>query len=258
MKPEVWAVIPARFGSTRFPGKPLAKIAGRELIRWVIEGTRQAKLISRVVVATDDARIADVVRAEGADAIMTDSDLPSGTDRIWAAVKNSAAQVVINVQGDEPLTNGDLVDSLVAPMLADTKLEMATLAHPLSQAELDSPNAVKVIVNQASDAIYFSRFAIPYSRQKPEALISGAMKHIGMYAYRTEFLARFCAAPVAELERAESLEQLRALYLGARIRVIATEQRAWGVDTPEDVFTIEKLLAQRSLTRNHGGSHGNN
>lgn len=247
-QPAVFGVIPARFGSTRFPGKPLELINGVELIAWVIRGTKKSKLLSQVLVATDDARIAKVAEREGVMAVMTDSELPSGSDRIWAAIsspKIAAAEsaVVINIQGDEPLVTGELIDSLVAPMLADQALEMATLAHPISLEELKSENSVKVIISEKSEAIYFSRYAIPYSRvAATDKNISGVYKHIGMYAYRAGFLKKYCGAPQVEIEKAEALEQLRALYLGARIKVILTPTKSWGVDTPEDLKIIEKMM----------------
>lgn len=244
--PTVWGVIPARFGATRFPGKPLAKIKNKELIAWVIEGAKQSKLLDQVIVATDDERISAVAARYGVESIMTESGLPSGSDRIWAAISGKPVDIVINIQGDEPLVTGDLIDSLVQPMMTDSQLEMATLAHPISKDELRSENSVKVVINNKSEAIYFSRFPIPYSRAKPELPITGVLKHIGMYAYRTDFLKKYCQTVPAELEKAESLEQLRALYLGARIKVIKTEQKSWGVDVPEDIITIEKMLAQRS------------
>lgn len=241
---RVIAVIPARYSSTRFPGKPLAKIKNKAMITWVIDGAKQAKLVDEVLVATDDERIAEVVRQSGIQAIMTDSSLPSGSDRIWAAVKGLHCDVIINVQGDEPLVTGALIDSLIRPMLEDPHLEMATLAHPLSLEELKSENSVKVIVNQKSEAIYFSRFPIPYSREMAQGEYC-SLKHIGMYAYKKTFLQSYCAAPQAEIEQGECLEQLRALYLGARIKVIPVNQRSWGVDSPGDVAKIEQLLGDQ-------------
>jgi 3-deoxy-manno-octulosonate cytidylyltransferase (CMP-KDO synthetase) len=251
---RVVGVIPARFGSTRFPGKPLEKILGRELITWVIEGARQAKLLSEVIVATDDRRIVEVVEKLGARAVMTDSDLPSGSDRIWAAAKDDACDVIVNIQGDEPLITGVLIDRLVEPMLQDASLEMATLAHALSsEEELQSPNAVKVVMNQSSEALYFSRFPIPYSRQSlKQAGLGLALKHIGLYAYRKNFLGRFCAAKPAGIEIAESLEQLRALHLGARIKVVSVRERLVGVDTPEDLKKVEEILRNSSKKTDHG------
>ncbi len=245
MKP-VLGVIPARYASTRFPGKPLTPIAGREMIKWVIEGARTSKLLTDIWVATDDDRIAQAAQSVGAKVAMTDSDLPSGTDRIWAAIEKIDCDVVINIQGDEPLVSADWVDALAKPLIAEPALEMATLAHPLSMEELQSPNAVKVVVDQTGNALYFSRFPIPYSREEAKASqIPGALKHIGMYGYRKSFLQRFCAAKQAEIEKAESLEQLRALYLGAKIRVMKVATRSFGVDTPEDVKLVEEVLKNR-------------
>lgn len=246
MKP-VLGVIPARYASTRFPGKPIAKIAGREMIKWVIEGAQTSKLLTEVWVATDDDRIAEAARSVGAKVAMTDSDLPSGTDRIWAAIENLDCDVVINIQGDEPLVSAAWVDALAEPLIREPSLEMATLAHPLSMEELQSPNAVKVVVDQTGNALYFSRFAIPYSREAASAgTLNAALKHIGMYGYRKSFLKRFCAAKQAEIEKAESLEQLRALYLGAKIRVVPVETRSYGVDAPEDVKLVEEILRKRA------------
>ncbi len=239
----VWGVIPARFGSTRFPGKPLAKIRGLELIAWVIRAAKTARLLDQVVVATDDSRIAEVAQREGALPVMTDSNLPSGSDRVWAAIQNKNVDVVLNIQGDEPLITGNLIDSLIRPMLQDQNLEMATVAHPLSLEELQSENSVKVILNERSEALYFSRYPIPYSREKAsDEMITGAMKHVGMYAYKASFLQKYCRQRPVEIETAEALEQLRALYMGARIKVILTDQRSWGVDVPSDIQMIEKIL----------------
>lgn len=241
---RILGVIPARWASTRFPGKPLAKIKNLEMIAWVIRGAKTSQLLSEVLVATDDARIAAVAEREGVRVVMTDSDLASGSDRIWAATEKENCEIVINIQGDEPLINGSLIDTLIKPMKQDPSLMMATLAHPISKEELMSENAVKVIINQQSEAIYFSRFPIPFSRQAVSSLgESGPVyKHIGMYAYRKDFLKRYCQQPPIAIELAESLEQLRALYLGARLKVVVTGERSWGVDTPEDLAKIEQML----------------
>jgi 3-deoxy-manno-octulosonate cytidylyltransferase (CMP-KDO synthetase) len=248
--PRVLGVIPARYASTRFEGKPLALIRGREMILWVCDGARQSRQLEEIWVATDDERIASVVRAAGFQAVMTDPALPSGTDRIQAALEKNLQKkfdIVVNIQGDEPLISGALIDRLIEPMLQESSLEMATLAHTLSSDELKSVNAVKVVVNQRGEALYFSRFPIPFSRVQHEekAPISCAFKHIGMYAYRTSFLRQFCAAPQAEIEIHESLEQLRALALGARIKVVLVNERPWGVDTPQDLAKIEEILRSR-------------
>jgi 3-deoxy-manno-octulosonate cytidylyltransferase (CMP-KDO synthetase) len=243
MNPKVIGVIPARYASTRFPGKPLAMIAGREMIKWVIEGAKTSRLLQEVIVATDDERIAEASRAVGAKVAMTNSDLPSGTDRIWAAIEKIECDVVINIQGDEPLVTAEWIDALAEPLIREPDLEMATLAHPISNEELQSPNAVKVVVDQRGNGLYFSRFPIPYSREAASASgLVGALKHIGMYGYRKNFLQQFCAAKQAEIEKAESLEQLRALYLGAKIRVVKVATRSYGIDTPEDIKNVEAIL----------------
>ncbi len=240
-------VIPARFGSTRFPGKPLALIAGKPMIQWVIEGSRKAKKLSEIMVATDDDRIAEVARALGATVAMTDSYLPSGSDRVWSAVKDRDAEVVVNIQGDEPLISGELLDALVAPMMRDSDLNMATLGRLLKKGDLESATTAKIVVNYRDEALYFSRLPIPHSRVDASQLPALGLKHIGLYAYRRDFLAKFCAQGVVPLETAEGLEQLRALYMGARIKVVRVEHESWGVDTPEDVKKIEAILAgQRS------------
>lgn len=242
---KIIGVIPARYGSTRFPGKPLVNLKGRPLIQWTIEGAKKSKLLSEVIVATDDERIKQACEAVGAKVVMTASDLPTGSDRIHAAIKDIDCDVVVNVQGDEPMVTGELIDRLAQVFINDPKMDMATLAHPISDEELQSPNAVKVVLNRHDEALYFSRYAIPYSRVKASDLGTweGCLKHIGMYAYSKNFLKEFCEAPPALIEQAESLEQLRALYLGAKIKVIKVKQASLGVDTPEDLAKLEKLLS---------------
>lgn len=243
---KVIGVIPSRFGASRFPGKPLAKINDKEMILHVLAGAKSSKLMSELFVATDDERIAQVVKDHGGQVLMTPADCPTGSDRIWAAVKDKNFDIVVNIQGDEPLVTGELIDSLVEPLLKDRGVEMGTLAHPLSREELVSENSVKVIVNQHSQAIYFSRFAIPYSRESVAASSDYvSLKHIGLYAYRKDFLKKYCAQEPVALEKAEALEQLRALYMGAKIHVVKTDYRSWGVDVPEDIKKIESLMRSR-------------
>lgn len=240
-------VIPARYASTRFPGKPLEKIDGRPMIQWVIEGARQSRLVNEIIVATDDQRIAEAATVLGCQAVMTDSNLPSGSDRIFAAVKEMNIDVVVNIQGDEPLITGELIDSLAQAFINQPRLEMATLGHPLSDEELTSMNAVKVLLNQQNEAIYFSRLPIPYSRHSSKEVDASAvcLKHVGMYAYRKDFLATFCQTPPCAIEKAESLEQLRALFLGAKIKVIPVSEASLGVDTPEDLKKVEEFLRRK-------------
>ncbi|WP_413558461.1 3-deoxy-manno-octulosonate cytidylyltransferase [Bdellovibrio sp. HCB209] len=244
---KIVGVIPARFASTRFPGKPLAMLQGRPMIQWTIEGAKKSKLLSDVIVATDDNLIKEAAEAVGVKVVMTDSSLPSGSDRIHAAIKNVDCDVVVNIQGDEPLVTGELIDRLAQVFVDEPKMDMATLAHPISEEELQNPNSVKVVLNVKDEALYFSRFAMPYSRVKASELgdYSGCFKHIGMYAYSKKFLKEFCEAPQALIEKAESLEQLRALYLGAKIKVVKVKEASIGVDTPEDLEKLEKVLSQR-------------
>jgi 3-deoxy-manno-octulosonate cytidylyltransferase (CMP-KDO synthetase) len=241
-------VIPARWGSTRFLGKPLALIHGKPLLQWVIEGAKTSRKLSEICVATDDERIAQLARSCGARAVMTDSELPTGTDRVWQAARELDAEVFVNVQGDEPLIEGALLDRLVEPFEMDAGIEMATLGRALDETSLLSENTAKIVLNRHDEALYFSRFPIPYSRQKATngRVIDGALKHIGIYAYRRSFLEKFCAQVPTPLEVNEGLEQLRALYLGARIKVVRVEHDSWGVDVPEDVQKIETILNQRS------------
>lgn len=238
-------VIPARYGSTRFPGKPLKKILKKPLLQWVIEGARQSRLLEEIWVATDHPEIELLARQAGARTVMTASDLPTGSDRVYAAIANLAVDVVVNIQGDEPLISGSLLDQLTEPMLADPTLQMATLGRTLKKGDLNSPNTAKIVINRHSEALYFSRLPIPYSRIDAPPQGAVCLKHIGLYAFRKNFLAEFCAQSPTPLESAEGLEQLRALYLGARIKVVPVEHESWGVDTPEDVAIVEALLSKR-------------
>lgn len=243
---KILGCIPARYASTRFPGKPLALIAGVPMIVRVCDGARKSRNLTDLVVATDDARIFDVVEKAGYRAVMTDPACETGTDRIYDAAKKlgNSADIVVNIQGDEPLVAGEMVDALVEPLLREPSLEMSTLAHVAEWEELGSPNTVKVIADERGDAIYFSRFAIPYSREAPAEAPLACLRHIGLYGYRRGFLERFCRTAPAAIEKAEALEQLRALHLGAKIRVVKVSQRSWGVDTPDDLAKIEVLLKQ--------------
>lgn len=239
---KIVGVIPARFAATRFPGKPLTPIMGKPMIAWVIEGARQSQKLSEILVATDDQRIAEVAERSGVRAVMTASDLPSGSDRVWAAVAHLDCDVVVNIQGDEPLLSGELLDALVEPFHVSAEIEMATLGRALKEGDLLAQTTAKIVLNKRNEAIYFSRFTIPYSRVDAPQAGGICLKHIGLYAYQKSFLAKFCAHGPTPLELAEGLEQLRALYLGAKIRVIQVEHDSWGVDTPEDVKKIEQLM----------------
>lgn len=239
---KIIGVIPARYASTRFPGKPLVHLKGKPLLQWVVEGAKRCTILETVIVATDDDRIEKLCKDIGVEVVRTSPDCATGTDRLFEATKNLDFDVVLNIQGDEPLVGPEYINPLAEAFLNQNGLDMATLAHPASESDIQNPNAVKVIINRNSEAIYFSRFAIPYSREAYTVESQAALKHIGLYAYTKSFLQTFCTSPQAEIEKAESLEQLRALYLGARIKVIQVEKPTYGVDTPEDLRTLEALL----------------
>lgn len=228
---KIIAVIPARFASTRFPGKSLELLKKKPIIQWVIEGTRTSSFVDEIFVATDDERIAAVCRGINVKVLMTSAECLTGTDRIFEATRNLDFDVVLNVQGDEPLIDSSFIDPLAQAFLKNPSLEMATLAHPISNEDLTNPNAVKVIINAFDEAIYFSRQPIPAS-----------LKHIGLYGFSKVFLQKFCTSPQAFMEKQESLEQLRALHLGARIKVLRVEKPTYGVDTREDLQKLEALL----------------
>jgi 3-deoxy-manno-octulosonate cytidylyltransferase (CMP-KDO synthetase) len=238
-------VIPARYGSTRFPGKPLANIGGKPLIQWVIERCQGAKFLEEVVVATDDERIRQV-SSQWCRVEMTSPEHASGTDRVAEVVQRSQAEGAINIQGDEPLIDPAVID-MVATALANA--EMSTAAAPLKDtAEYENPNVVKVVVNTMDRALYFSRRTIPYvrdaaSRSATEQLAAFPfLKHLGIYGYRRETLLQLVHLPMSPLERAEKLEQLRALENGIAIAVVRVNYEAVGVDVPEDVARVEQLL----------------
>jgi 3-deoxy-manno-octulosonate cytidylyltransferase (CMP-KDO synthetase) len=242
---KIVCIIPARYASTRFPGKPLALIAGRPLIQHVVEQCRKARSLSEVIVATDDARIADVVR-RFCRVEMTRADHPSGSDRIAEVAARCACDAVVNVQGDEPLIAPAVIDATAGALAAG---EMSTAATRIKNAEeYDNPNVVKVVVNAAGHALYFSRRTIPFlrdaaSRSVSEQLAAFAfLKHLGLYGYRRETLLRVVGFPVSPLESAEKLEQLRALENGIRISVVTVDYDTVGVDTPEDVARVEQIL----------------
>lgn len=245
---RVIAAIPSRFASTRLPGKALINIAGRPLLQWVIEGAKTSKKIDQLLVATDDEKIRDLASSLGVKVKMTSADISNGSDRVWAAVKDEECDVVLNIQGDEPLVDGVLLDRLITEFENDRDLNMATVATDIAPADILLKDTVKVIVNIKKEAIYFSRFPIPYSRTNAaqDSKSGVCLKHMGVYAYRKTFLQRYCDSGVTELEKAESLEQLRALYMGERIKVLYTEHDSWGVDNPEDVIKMEKILSSRA------------
>lgn len=244
-----WAILPSRHGSTRFPGKPLALIAGVPLLQRVVGQVRKASGLKKIIVATDHPEIKDLCRKMNVDVVMTDSELTSGTDRVYQAVLKSNEKmdqddVIFNIQGDEPLIPPEWIEKMIATFQRDGTVRILTLAHPLTSDELDNPNSVKVVLNSQSQALYFSRFPIPHSREKTEPPLS--LKHVGIYGYRWSALQAFCGAAACQLEKSESLEQLRALYLGIPIHVMKVDGSIQGVDVPEDVLKVEKILLEKT------------
>jgi len=242
-------VIPARWGSTRFPGKILFPILGKPLLQWVVERARQARALDRLLVATDDVRIRAAAQAFGAEVVMTSPDHPSGTDRIAEAVRGCAADVVINIQGDEPLIDPALIDELGRTLAADRAWDMATAAAPIREArDLAASSVVKVVRARDGAALYFSRATIPFVRDDAGGVAAGLhWRHIGIYAYRRTFLERLVQEPPCVLEQTEKLEQLRALWLGCRMKVLDTNDVGLGVDTPEDVARAEQALRKMGV-----------
>ena len=244
---KIFGLIPARYASTRFPGKPLHPIAGRPLLQHVVERCGQARRLAEVIVATDDTRIADVAR-KFCRVEMTSPEHPSGTDRIAEVVARLDGDAAVNVQGDEPLIDPAVIDA-VAGALQDAP--MSTAATPLRDpSEYDNPNVVKVVVNAAGRALYFSRRTIPFVRDAASRPIAEQLaafpflKHLGIYGYRRETLLQLVRFPVSPLEAAEKLEQLRALEHGIQIAVVKVDYDSVGVDVPEDVERVERLLAK--------------
>lgn len=242
-------VIPARYGSTRFPGKPLAMLGGKPVIQHVFEGASRAGLVSDIIVATDSRQILECVEGFGGKAVLTSQDHPSGTDRIAEAIKDADYDIIVNVQGDEPLIRGEMIDQVVS-LLDDDRADMGTLAVRSSDpAEFANPNVVKVVTDKDGYALYFSRAGIPYHRdggKDTSDRFYPFLKHVGIYSYRHHVLKHLTRLEPAPLERVEKLEQLRALYNGYRIKVGITEGETIGVDTPEDLKRVEKWLNSSS------------
>ncbi len=241
---KIFVVIPCRYGSSRFAGKPLAPIAGVPMIRHVYERARRAGQVEKVVVATDDARIAEAVGDFGGEVVMTSERARSGTDRVAEAAGKlpiDSADIVVNVQGDQPLLEPKNIEAVAAPFFSEPGIEMATLAFRIvDEREITDPKDVKVALDRRGFALYFSRAAIPFCRDGGRSC--DMLKHLGIYAYRRDFLDVFCRLPAGELEEAEKLEQLRALEWGHRIRVVVTEYDSPEVDLPEDISRIEARL----------------
>lgn len=254
---NITAIIPARYASSRLPGKPLLEIAGQPMILHVVERARRVAAINRVIVATDDERIYQVVTAAGAEAMMTSPTHPTGTDRLAEVAAQLETEIIVNVQGDEPFIEPTTIDAALRPLLENDSLVMATTSEPIqSVTDVMNPNVVKVVVDQEGFALYFSRHPIPFPRAavithgsleaafaaQPE-LLSQYAKHTGMYVYRRAFLLTYAQLPPTPLEQAETLEQLRALEHGYRIKVVKSSHRSLGIDTPEDLANARVLVS---------------
>lgn len=248
---EVVAIIPARFQSSRFAGKPLALIQGKPMIQHVFERAGKVDILSRVVVATDDERIQKVVEKFGGECVLTRDDHVSGTDRLAEAADKigvSKHDIIINIQGDQPLFSGQVIEQVARPLLDDPALPMSTLIYKIvRKEEIHSPNHVKAVFDKNNNALYFSRLPIPYERDPGDGEPPTYYRHLGFYGYRKDFLLSFVALPEGEWERLEKLEQLRALEHGYKIRVVLTEYDSMEVDTREDIIRVEQFLAQNNM-----------
>ena len=228
-------VIPSRYSSSRFPGKALASLHGVPLVVWVARGASEAKLLEKVLVATDDERIAAAVRDAGIEAALTSGELRSGSDRVWEAARGIDCDLIVNIQGDEATIRGDVIDACIRPLLESEEADVVTLRTPISDSdELQNPNAVKVVTDSRGYALYFSRSVIPHADGgEPRGGLH--YRHIGIYAYRRAALERFAGLPRSNLEEAERLEQLRGLEAGLRYLVLDTDYRSVDVNTPADL-----------------------
>ena len=238
---KVICIIPARYASTRLPGKPLKLIAGKPMIQRVYEQAAKAKMPDEVIVATDDNRVYQAVKDFGGRAVMTSTEHRSGTDRLAEVAKDREdVDVVINVQGDEPMLPPEIIDALAELFAKDGDLQMATMKCPMKQEEYNEPGSVKVVTDLDGYALYFSRSLLPYPRNEAGVKV---YKHVGIYAYRRDFLLKYAALEPTPLELMESLEQLRALESGYRIKVLESDFQGVGVDTPEDLARVNRLLS---------------
>jgi 3-deoxy-manno-octulosonate cytidylyltransferase (CMP-KDO synthetase) len=240
---KVVVVIPARYGSTRLPGKPLALIGGKPMIQRVFERARLAQRVNQVIVATDDERIVKAVEAFGGEVRLTRSDHRTGTERVAEVAAHVEGDVFVNVQGDEPLLDPAAVDTAVTSLLEEPPASIATVATPIkTPADIMDPNVVKTVLDFEGNAIYFSRAPIPWVRDTGSKVLARHLKHLGLYVFDRESLLEYPTLPPGELERIEQLEQLRWLENGWKIRVAEVEHDAVSVDVPEDVARVEKLL----------------
>ncbi len=247
-KQKVIGVIPARYASSRFPGKVLKDIAGKPMIQRVYEQANRSQLLDQLFVAVDDERVLKVVEGFGGKAAMTKTEHQSGTDRLAEALEKIDADIVVNIQGDQPLFDSNMIDEAVQPMLDDTTIQMSTLKTKIEEEDFADPAVVKVVTDEDDFALYFSRSLIPYSRDNVEVNI---YEHVGLYVYRKEFLFTISKLPQSYLEKIEMLEQLRVLEKGYKIKVIETKSDSISgisVDTPEDLVKVEKIIKEMNLS----------
>ena len=245
---KVLGVIPARYASTRFEGKALADLLGKPMIQHVYERASKARTLDGLTVATDDQRIFDAVKAFGGEAVMT-AQHPTGTNRVAEVAERSDAEILVNVQGDEPVIEPAMIDEVVEPLLEDSDVDLGTLMHRISsEAEYLNPNVVKVIVDQAGFAMYFSRASIPHIKPHGWRADVPAYRHVGLYVYRRHALMDFVQKPPAPFETLEGLEQLRFLENGYRMKVVETNYSSIGVDTPEDLENVKKLMGNGEVS----------
>jgi len=249
---KILGVIPARFQSTRFPGKVLAPLASKPMLQHVYERASLSQYLTSIIIATDDERVFSAARSFGARVRMTHPDHASGTDRVAEVASAENAEIIVNIQGDEPLIDPAAIDTAILPVAHEPEVLMATLKKKIEDPrEITDPNVVKVVTAQNGDAIYFSRCPIPYDRDRSAS--APYFKHIGLYVYQRDFLLNYSALPVGPLEQSERLEQLRALENGIPIRVVETEYESVGVDTPEDLERVSRLFEASTL---EGIKHG--
>lgn len=240
---KILGVIPARYASSRFPGKVLVPIAGKSMLQHVYERVSMARYLTSITIATDEPLVYEEARRFGASVKMTRSDHLSGTDRVAEIASADTAEIVVNVQGDEPLIDPAAIDAAILPMVDEPDIAMCTLKKRIEDPrEVSDPNVVKVVTDRVGNAIYFSRSTIPYVRDREAEAKTQHFKHIGLYVYRKDFLLGYPELPVGPLEQAERLEQLRALENGHTIRVVETEYESMGVDTPADLERVSKLF----------------
>lgn len=246
---KILGVIPARFSSSRFPGKVLSLISNKTMLQHVYERATQSRYLTCTIIATDDAGVYNAARSFGARVVMTRADHPTGTDRVAEVASAETAEIIVNIQGDEPLIDPSAIDTALLPLVHEPDVVMSTLKKRIENArEVTDPNVVKVVTDSAGDAIYFSRCPIPYLRDDPGGLPGAPyFKHVGLYVYRRNFLLGYSSLPVGPLEQAERLEQLRAIENGFHIRVVETDYESIGVDTPEDLERVSRLMETLSL-----------